>query len=243
MTIRSVIVTGASRGIGRAIALRLAKDGYAVAVGYSGNKALAEEVVAEISGSGGQAIALQADIADEAAVAGLFSETQRAFGGVDAVVNNAGVLEMSPIAKGDVDAFDRTITTNLRGAFLVLSHAARTVREGGRIVALSTSAIAPAFPNYGPYVASKAGVEALVRVLAGEMRGRNVTVNAVAPGPVATELFFKGKSDELIDRLTKAPPLERLGEPDDIAGVVSFLLGPDGGWVNNQVLRANGGYV
>jgi 3-oxoacyl-[acyl-carrier protein] reductase len=159
------------------------------------------------------------------------------------VVNNAGIMPLTPVAKGDVEAFDKVIAINLRGAFLVLGQAAQHVIEGGRIVALSSSVVAKSFPTYGPYIASKAGVEGLVHVLANELRGRKITVNAVAPGPVGTELFLRGKSQAQIDELSKLPPLERLGLPEDIANVVSFLAGPDGGWVNSQVLRANGGFA
>ncbi|SAI41160.1 short chain dehydrogenase [Bordetella ansorpii] len=239
----TAIVTGASRGIGRTIALRLAADGYRVVVNYAGNTARAREVVAEIERAGGQAIAVQADVAQDDQVQALFSAAQDAFGGVDAVVHSAGVMSLAPIAPESLDIFDRMVQTNLRGAFVVLAHAAQQVRSGGRIVALSTSVIAKSFPQYGPYIAAKAGVEGLVRVLANEMRGRGVSVNAVAPGPVATELFLEGKSDEQIAQLSKVPPLERLGRPEDIAGAVSFLLGADGGWINGQVLRANGGFA
>jgi 3-oxoacyl-[acyl-carrier protein] reductase len=239
----TAIVTGASRGIGRTIALRLAADGYRVVVNYAGNTARAREVVAEIERAGGQAIAVQADVAQDDQVQALFSAAQDAFGGVDAAVHSAGVMSLAPIAPESLDIFDRMVQTNLRGAFVVLAHAAQQVRSGGRIVALSTSVIAKSFPQYGPYIAAKAGVEGLVRVLANEMRGRGVSVNAVAPGPVATELFLEGKSDEQIAQLSKVPPLERLGRPEDIAGAVSFLLGADGGWINGQVLRANGGFA
>jgi len=240
---KTALVTGASRGIGRAIALRLAKDGFNVTVGYAGNRTKAEEVVNEIASGGGKALAIQADIAQENQVRALFAQTAEAFGGIDVVVNSAGIMELSPIAEGNTELFDRIMATNLRGTFLVLSQAARHVREGGRIVALSTSALVPAFPAYGAYIASKAGVEALVRTLANELRGRTITVNAISPGPVATELFLTGKSEEQVARLAKMPPLERLGEPEDIASVVSFLAGSDGGWVNGQVVRVNGGFV
>jgi len=238
----SAIVTGASGGIGRAVALRLAKDGFSVAVNCAGNIANAEEAVAAIRAGGRQAIAAQADVADAKDVERLFKEALNAFGRIDVVVNCAGIMPLTPIADGNTDLFDKVIAANLRGTFLVLSQAARHVSSGGRIIALSSSVIAMSFPTYGPYIASKAGVEGLVRVLANELRGRNITVNAVAPGPVPTELFLKGKTDAEIQRLSKLPPLERLGQPDDIANVVSFLAGP-GGWVNAQALRANGGFA
>ena len=240
---KSVIVTGASRGIGRAVAIRLAGDGFAVAVNYAGNATKAEEVVTEIKSHGGQAIAVQANVANAAEVKHLFKETIDIFGGINVVVNCAGIMPLSSIAEGDLEVFDKVITTNLRGTFVVLGQAARTVSSGGRIIVFSSSVIAMAFPTYGPYIASKAGVEGLVRVLANELRGRNITVNAVAPGPVATELFLTGKSEAQIDQLRKLSPLERLGQPEDIANVVSFLAGHDGGWINGQILRANGGFV
>jgi 3-oxoacyl-[acyl-carrier protein] reductase len=237
------IVTGASGGIGRAVASRLARDGFAVVVNYAGSASHAEAVVAEIAGAGGRAAAVQADVASAPDVARLFATAIERFGGVDVVIHCAGIMPLRPIAGGDVEVFDKVIATNLRGTFLVLAQAAQHVAAGGRIVAFSTSVIAKAFPTYGPYVASKAGVEGLVHVLANELRGRNITVNAVAPGPVATELFLNGKSEAQVDQIAKMAPLERLGQPDDIAGVVSFLAGPDGAWINSQVLRANGGFA
>ena len=240
---KSVIVTGASRGIGRAVAIRLARDGFAVAVNYAGNATKAQEVVTEIKSSNGHAIAIQGDVANVSDVDSLFKKTIDAFGGINVVVNCAGIMPLSPISEGNLELFDKVIATNLRGTFVVLGKASQTVSTGGRIIAFSSSVIAMAFPTYGPYIASKAGVEGLVRVLANEMRGRSITVNAVAPGPVATELFLTGKAEEQIDQLRKLSPLERLGQPEDIANVVSFLAGPEGGWVNGQILRANGGFV
>ena len=199
--------------------------------------------MAELKGIGDSAVAIQADVSSSSDVERLFNETSAKFGSVDVVVHNSGIMPLSPIGKNDFDLFDKVISTNLRGAFLVLAQAAQHITSGGRIIAFSSSVLAKNFPTYGPYIASKAGVEGLVHVLANELRGRNVTVNAVAPGPVATELFLKGKSEEQIAELTKMPPLERLGKPEDIANVVSFLAGPDGGWVNGQVLRANGGFA
>lgn len=240
---KSVIVTGSSRGIGRAVARRLASDGFAVVANYAGNATKAEEVVAEIKSAGGQATATQADVAIAADVERLFKETIDTFGGVNVVVNCAGIMPLSLIAEADLELFDKVIATNLRGTFLVLGQAARHVSSGGRIIAFSSSVIAKAFPTYGPYIASKAGVEGLVRVLANELRGRDITVNAVAPGPVATELFLTGKTEDQIEQLRKQSPLERLGQPEDISNVVSFLAGPDGRWINGQILRANGGFV
>ncbi|MEH6421677.1 SDR family oxidoreductase [Pseudomonas sp. CGJS7] len=240
---RSALVTGASRGIGRAIALRLAADGHAVAVNYAGNAAAAEAVVAQIQADGGRAVAVQGDVADPADMQRAFDQAEQAFGGLDVVVNSAGVMPYVPVQDGDLGEFDRVIATNLRGSYIVLGQAAKRLREGGRIVALSTSVIGKAFPNYGPYIASKAGVEGLVHVLANELRGRGITVNAVAPGPVATELFLNGKSEEQIAHFRQLAPLERLGTPEEIAAAVAFLAGPDGSWVNSQVLRVNGGYI
>ena len=240
---KSAIVTGASGGIGRVVAKRLASDGFAITVHYSGNPAKAEAVVAEINNAGGKAVAVQADVAKAADVENLFNKTLAAFGTIDVVVHTAGIMPLLPISGGDVETFDKVIATNLRGTFLVLAQAAQHVLDGGRIIAFSSSVIAKSFPTYGPYIASKAGVEGLVRVLANELRGRNITVNAVAPGQVETELFLKGKSDARIDELKKMNPLERLGQPEDMANLVSFLAGPDGGWVNAQVIRANGGFV
>ena len=241
--LRTALVTGASRGIGQAIAKRLAADGYTVVVNYAGNAAAAQETVAAIEAAGGRASAVQADVSDAGQVAALFEETLRRHGRLDAVVHSAGVMPLGAIKPSSLETFDQVIDTNLRGAFLVLAHAAEKVAAGGRIVALSTSVIAKSFPNYGPYIASKAGVEGLVHVLANELRGRSITVNAVAPGPVGTELFFKGKSQEQIDGAAKVAPLERLGTPEDIANAVSFLVGKDGGWINSQVVRANGGFA
>lgn len=241
---KAAIVTGSSRGIGRAIAEELAADGFAVAVNYAGNRADADEVVRAIETAGGRAIAAQADVSDPAQVARLFEQARDAFGSVDVVVQNAGIMPLFPIAEGNkVDLFDKMVAINLRGSFLVLSQAARQVAEGGRIMALSSSVIGRSLPTYGGYIATKAGVEGLVRVLANELRGRNITVNAIAPGPTATDLFLKDKSEAQIDAIRKIAPLERRGRPQDVADVVSFLAGPKGGWINGQVVRVNGGFV
>ncbi|WP_369938238.1 SDR family oxidoreductase [Xanthomonas tesorieronis] len=240
---RVAIVAGGSRGIGRSIVRRLAADGFAVVINYAGNAAAAEAVAQDVRADGGNAIAVQGDVSQPEDVAHLFAATQKAFGRVDVVVNSAGIMPMAPIAESSLADFDRVIAVNLRGSFLMLAQAAHHLGEGGRIIALSTSVIAKSFPNYGPYIASKAGVEGLVPVLANELRGRGITVNAIAPGPVGTELFFNGKTEEQIAHISKLAPLERLGTPEEIAAAVAFLAGPDGGWVNGQVLRVNGGYA
>jgi len=199
-SIKVAIVTGASGGIGREVARRLARDGFAVVATYAGNPARAQDVVAEIEAAGGRAIARPADVGSASDVERLFRDALEAFGRVDVVVNSAGIMPLGPIADGKLEDFDRVIATNLRGAFIVLGQAAKHVSKGGRIIALSSSVVAKSLPGYGAYIASKAGVEGLVRVLAHELRGHQVSVNAVAPGPVATELFLKGKSEVEIER-------------------------------------------
>jgi 3-oxoacyl-[acyl-carrier protein] reductase len=240
---RVAVVTGASRGIGRAIATALAADGQAVVVGYAGDDVAAKEVVDEITAHGGRAVAARADVADESDVAAMFDTAVATYGGVDVVVNSAGRMALSPIAELDLDALDALHRTNIRGSFVVAREATRRLRPGGAIVMLSTSVLGLQFPGYGAYAASKGAVEAMTLILARELRGRDITVNAVAPGPTATALFLDGKDEATVDHLAKQPPLERLGTPADIAGVVAFLTGPGGRWINGQVVRANGGII
>jgi len=237
------IVTGASRGIGAAVAQRLARDGFAVVVNYSGDTKSADALVKKIAESGGKAIAVKADVSDAAAVCALFDTTEKTFGGIDVLVNNAGIMQLSKIADATDEQFDRQIAINIKGTFNGLREAGRRLRNGGRIINFSTSVVGTKLESYGIYTATKAAVESLTAILSKEMRGRSITVNAVAPGPTSTELFLTGKSPELINRTAKMPPLERIATPEEIASVVSFLAGPDGGWVNGQVLRANGGLV
>jgi 3-oxoacyl-[acyl-carrier protein] reductase len=242
-TNKIAIVTGASRGIGAAIAKRLAQDSHTVVINYAGRAADAEQLAGEIEGAGGRAITAQADVSDPAAVARLFDGAEAAYGGVDILVNNAGIMKLAPLADADDAHFDSQVAINLKGTFNTLRLAARRLRDGGRIVNLSTSVVGLKLENYGVYAATKAAVETLTAILSKELRGRSITVNAVAPGPTATDLFLHGKSPELIERMSKMNPLERLGTPADIANAVAFLVGPDGGWINGQVLRANGGMV
>jgi 3-oxoacyl-[acyl-carrier protein] reductase len=237
------IVTGASRGIGAAVAERLARDGFRVVVNYAESVAPAEALVRKIEQAGGHAQVAKADVSEPAAVCTLFDAAEAAFGGVDVLVNNAGIMTLGAVADTDDAAFDRQIAINLKGTFNTLREAARRLRSGGRIINFSSSVVALLQPTYGAYAATKAGVEAMTSVLAKELRGRNITVNAIAPGPTATDLFLKGKPQEVIDHLAKLAPLERLGQPDDIAAAVSFLAGPDAGWINGQTLRANGGII
>ncbi|WP_392674544.1 SDR family oxidoreductase [Streptomyces sp. LN785] len=239
---RVALVTGGSRGIGREGAERLAADGFAVVINYAGNKTEAENVVAAITAAGGEAIAHRADVADEVAVAALFDAAEEAYGGVDVVVHAAGVMTLAPLAELDLDALDRMHRTNVRGTFVVDQQAARRLRGGGAIINFSSSVLSLALPGYSAYAASKGAVEAMTLILARELRGRDITVNAVAPGPTATALFLDGKDEETIARMAGQAPLERLGTPEDIAEVIAFLAGP-ARWVNGQVLRANGGIV
>jgi len=240
---RTAIVTGASRGIGAAVAERLAGDGFNLVINYAGERASAATLVAKIQQAGGSALAHQADVSDALAVQEMFDAALSAFDGVDVLVNNAGIMQNSTIADADDAFFDRHIAINLKGVFNGLRAAAKYMRSGGRIISFSSSVVGLYQPTYGVYAATKAGVEAMTHVLSRELRGRNITVNAIAPGPTATELFLKGKSREAVDHLAKLAPLERLGQPQDIAGTVAFLAGPDGAWINGQVLRANGGII
>jgi 3-oxoacyl-[acyl-carrier protein] reductase len=242
-TNRVAIVTGASRGIGAAVAERLAADGFTVVVNYAGDARSAEAVAQRIESKGGRALTAQADVSDPNAVRRMFDAAETAFGAVDALINNAGIMKLAKLADSEDALFDQHIAINLKGTFNTLREAARRLRDGGRIVNFSTSVVGLKTETYGVYAATKAAVETMTGILSKELRGRNITVNAVAPGPVGTDLFLNGKSRELIDRLAKMNPLERLGTPADIASAVAFLVGPDGGWINGQVLRPNGGMV
>jgi 3-oxoacyl-[acyl-carrier protein] reductase len=235
------LVTGASRGIGAEVAKRLAADGFGIVVNYAGNTVAAQAVADEIIARGGKAVAVRADVGDSASIAALFDQAIEALGRIDVVVNNAGVMTLAPVTELTDELVRSTIGTNLIGTFNVCREAARRLSRGGRIINVSSSVVGMRLPSYGIYAATKGAVEVLTQILAQEMRGRGILVNAVAPGPVATELFLEGKSEELLERMSKLNPLERLGRTEDIARVVSFLAGPDGSWVNGQILRANGG--
>jgi 3-oxoacyl-[acyl-carrier protein] reductase len=237
------IVTGAAGGIGAAVSERLARDSFLVVVNYAGSVEPAEALVRRIEAAGGRAVAAQADISDATQVARMFDSAETAFGGIDVLVNNAGIMKLATIADSDDALFSRQIAVNLTGTFNTLREAAKRLRDGGRIINFSSSVTSMLQPTYGVYAATKAAVEAMTSVLAKELRGRNITVNAIAPGPTATKLFLDGKPQDVIDRLAKMAPLERLGQPEDIAAAVAFLAGPDGAWINGQTLRANGGII
>ena len=237
------IVTGASRGIGVAVAQRLAKDGFTVVINYSADSKSAEALAQKIEAGGGRALSAKADVSNPNAVRGMFDAAEAAFGGVDVLVNNAGIMKLAKIADSDDALFDQQIAINLKGSFNAMREAAKRLRDGGRIINFSTSVVGTKLETYGVYAATKSAVETMTAILSKELRGRSITVNAVAPGPVATDLFLHGKSPELIERFAKMNPLERLGTPEDIASSVAFLAGPDGSWINGQTLRANGGLV
>jgi len=237
------IVTGASRGIGAVIARQLAAQGFAVAINYASSTEEASALVVELRQAGHQAIAIKADVGNSSEVARLFEETELQLGKVDVLINNAGILKVLPLAEHSDELFDQTFAINTRGTFNTLREAAKWMNDDGRIVNFSSSTVGLNLPGYSVYIASKAAVESLTQVFAKELRGRRITVNAVAPGPVATELFLHGKSEEQVQTFARMPPLERLGQPEDIAEIVSFLVSPAAGWVNGQVLRANGGLV
>lgn len=240
---KAALVTGASKGIGAEIARRLGRDGVWVVVNYAHGREDAERVVRDIETDGGRAIAVQADIGDPLGVPALFDAAERAFGGLDILVNNAGVMRLAPIAHSDDALFDAQVAVNLGGVFRGMREGARRLRDGGRIISFSSSVVGLYQPGYGVYAATKAAVEAMTHVLAKELGPRRITVNAVAPGPVETALFLHGKTEAQLEAITKMIPLGRLGQPADIAGLVAFLAGPDSGWVNGQVIRANGGTI
>jgi 3-oxoacyl-[acyl-carrier protein] reductase len=240
---RVAIVTGSSRGIGAATARRLARDGHAVTVNCVANRELAAGVVREIERAGGRAIWVQADVSDPRAVQRLFDENERAFGGVDVVVSNAGVMRLAPFRDMSDEDFARMIDVNQKGSFQVLRESARRVRDGGRIITLSSSITQLRTGTYGPYAATKAAQEIYAAILAKELEGRMISVNALAPGVVNTTLFTDGKTAQQIAGFAQRTPHKRLGEPADIADVIASLCSRDGAWINGQTVFANGGIV
>lgn len=235
------LITGASRGIGAAITRRLAQDGFAVAINYATDATQADALVKELRQTGHRAVAVQADVSQADQVDTLFTQVESELGSIDVLVNNAGILLTAPLTQSSNELYEHSFAINVQGVFHTLRQAGTRLNSGGRIINLSSTTLALNLPGYAVYNATKAAVEAFTRVVANELRGRDITVNAVAPGPVATELFLRGKTDEQVQAFARMPPLERLGLPQDIAAAVSFLAGPDGAWINGQILRANGG--
>ncbi|UXJ70687.1 SDR family oxidoreductase [Lysinibacillus fusiformis] len=237
---RVALVLGGSGGIGRSIVEKLTEEGYAIGIHYSSSKTNAKQLEASIVARGGQAISVGGDVANEIEMSMAFDQVEKAFGSIDVVINTAGIMLLSPIAELDLNDLDRMHRTNIRGTFVVSQLAAQRVNKGGAIINFSTTVTRSQFPNYGAYVASKAAIESISMILARELRGKDITVNTVAPGPTATPLFLNGKDEHQIQHLANAVPLERLGEPNDISEVVAFLAGP-ARWINGQVLFVNGG--
>lgn len=238
------IITGGSRGIGAAIAARLAQDGFNIVLNHSSSdSADADGVARRIRAMGLDAHICRGDVADPRCAKDMFDLAETQLGGVDAVVINAGVMLLSRISDMDDDAFDREVAVNLKGAFNFMREASKRLREGGSVVSISTSVVATRRETYGAYAATKAAVELMSQVMAKEMRGRRISVNAVAPGPTSTDLLLQGISAEVLEQLAKSSPYERLGTPEDIAATVAFLCSPGGAWINGQVVRVNGGTI
>lgn len=240
---KTAIVTGAAKGIGAAIAQRLASDGAAIIINYARDEKSATSLVRTIKSTGGRAIAVQGDVTDSSVFPALFDSAEKAFGPVDILVNNAGVMHLSPLAQASDEDFNTQVAVNLGGTFRGMREAGKRLREGGRIISISSSVVGLYQPGYGIYAATKAAIEALTHVLAKELGSRGITVNAISPGPVETAFFLAGKTDEQIQAISRMAPLGRLGQPDDIAHTAAFLAGPDSGWINGQTIRTNGGVV
>ncbi len=240
-----ILITGSSRGMGAAYARRFGRDGFNVTVNYLQNRDLAAQVARDIEQSGSRAISVQADVSDPKAVARLFDETERAFGGVDVVINNAGIMRLAPFATMKDEDFTRLMDVNLKGGFNVLREAAKRVRDGGRIISMSSSITQLRTATYGPYAASKAALEIFSSCLAKELRGRQISVNALAPGVVATSLFLDvpGRTEAEVQQFAARTPHGRIGQPEDLAAVMAALVSADGHWINGQTVFANGGLI
>lgn len=241
LTGKVALVTGASRGIGRAIAERLSRDGAAVAINYASQSAAAQRLAGEMEAAGGRAVAIQADVGRVSEVVRLFDETIARLDRLDILVNNAGLMFTKPVSAVTEAEFDRIFAVNVKGTFFACQQAVTRMADGGRIINVSSSTTVRMMPNYAAYVATKGAVEQLTRSLAGELGPRNITVNVISPGPTETELFTEGKTPEQIQHFAQMAALGRLGQPAEIADVVAFLASAEAGWVTGQNLRVNGG--
>ncbi len=234
------LITGASKGIGAVTALEMTRSGATVIVNYNGSEKAAEQVVADIKAAGGHAIAIQADVSLEQDVERLFDEAIAAFGKVDVLVNNAGIMLTKPIGKVSTEEFDKMLSINVKGVFNTLRQASTRLEDNGSVINLSSTVTRTMFPGYGPYCATKGAVEQLTRVFAKEVGSRGINVNAVSPGPTETDLFLEGKSQQDIDRLAATNAFNRLGQPEDIARVIVFLASDASKWISGQNIGANG---
>ncbi|MBQ4829490.1 SDR family oxidoreductase [Alteromonas sp. MMG017] len=241
--VKVALVTGGAKGIGASIVEKLASNNFAVVINYASSADAANELVEQIKSKGGQAIAVQADVSKSTQAESLFKASLQEFGKVDVLVNNAGIMALSPLSETSDEDFNKQFDVNMKGVFNMLRLASTHLSEGGSIINLSTSVVGLKLERYGVYAATKSAVETMSAILSKELRGKDIAVNCVAPGPTETDLFTKGKSQEFIDKLANMSPMERLGQPEDIANVVNFLASDQGHWVNGQVLRANGGIV
>ncbi|MGZ9819883.1 SDR family oxidoreductase [Peribacillus simplex] len=237
------LVTGSSRGIGRTIAEQLADLGAKVVINYSGSVHKADEVVEGIKEKGGEAVAIQADISQVSHIENLFEETVNAFGKIDILVNNAGLMINKPLSEALEEDFDKQFAVNVKGTFFACQQALKYMEADGRIVNISTSVIGQMFPSYSMYAGTKGAVEQFTRHLSKEFGPKRITINAIAPGPVNTELFNVGKSEQQIEGMKKMSAFGRLGETEDISNVVSFLVSEQAQWVTGQTIRVNGGFV
>lgn len=235
-----ILVTGASRGIGAAVAKKIASEGAKVVINYAGNKEEADQTVQVIKDAGGDAIALKADVSKASEVTALFDAAIAHYGKIDVLINNAGIMITKLLKDTTDDDFTRQFDINVRGTFNTMREAATKLANNGTIINLSTTLTRVMIPTYGTYVATKGAVEQLTRVFAKEVGSRGITVNAVLPGPTNTELFIKGKTQEQIDRLASLNAFNRLGEVDDIAKVIVFLAGDDAKWISGQTIGLNG---
>ena len=240
---KTAIVTGASRGIGRAIALKLGKLGASVAVNYASNAKKAEEVASEIRKNEGRAETFKADIREIRQIESLFNRTMEKFGKVNILVNNAGTILFKKVEAVTEAEFDDIFASNVKGLFFACQQAALKLSDGGRVINISSSVTKVMMPNYGPYAATKAAVEQLTKVLAKELGHRGITVNSISPGPTDTELFRKGKTEEQISYMANMAAFGRLGTPEDIADAVALLISEDADWITGQNICVNGGFV